>query len=345
MVTCSGFISPVHQGQQNCDFPTVTVVMAIRNEAEFIERSLFAVLHQDYPVNNLEIIIADGMSDDNTISLVQHMSLSQLHLHILANPQIIQAAGLNRAIEQARGDIIVRVDGHTVIRHDYVRCCVETLQATGALMVGGCLRPIGRSPMGRAIARAGLSPFAIPAAFRIAKQSGYVDTVYMGAWRRVTLQQVGLFDETLVANEDYELCYRLRKQGGKIYLSQSICSKYYGSETLYALARQHFRYGYWKSVTIRRYPASIRLRQIAAPMLCIYLFAAFLFWGHKPIDRLYVLSGIFVYVLLIAFFTIKYGWSNPTLMWRLLLVYPVIHLTWGAGFWWGIVHEYVGKLR
>ncbi len=199
--------------------------------------------------------------------------------------------------------------------------------------------------MGRAVAQAAMSNFAIPTAFRTAEHSGYVDTVYLGAWRRTTLERAGWFDERLVANEDYELNYRIRQQGGKIYLSQTISSEYCCAETLTDLARQHFRYGRWKSVTLRQHPASIRLRQLAAPLLCVYLPAAIWFCALQPSRYLYALVGIFVYALLIAAFSLRKGGGNRSLTWRLPFVYVVIHLAWGSGFWWGMLHQHIPDSR
>ncbi len=154
-----------------------------------------------------------------------------------------------------------------------------------------------------------------------------------------------MFDERLVANEDYELNYRIRQQGGKIYLSQTICSEYYCPETLAELAHQHFRYGRWKSVTLRQHPASIRLRQLAAPLLCIYLLAAIWLYALHLAQHEYIFVGIFAYMLLIAAFSLKNGNRNRSLMWRLPLVYAVIHLAWGAGFWWGMFRQHIPDSR
>ncbi len=318
--------------------------MPIRNEAHFIERSLGAVLQQDYPADKLEIVIADGMSDDQTIRLIQRMPAAS-RLRIVPNTSKIQAAGLNRAIEAATGDIIVRVDGHTIIARDYVRRCVETLQTTKAQVVGGRLCPHGITPMGRAIAQAGSSRLAIPTAFRISQASGYVDTVYMGAWRRSTLEAIGMFDERLVANEDYELNYRIRQRGGKIYLSQLIASEYYCATTLGDLARRHFRYGYWKSVTLRLHPASTRWRQLAAPLFCLYLLAIATLFAFHLTQYWYMSVGILAYLILLATAALSNGGGDRWLAWRLPLVYFVLHLTWGAGFWWGLLHQRIPDSR
>lgn len=318
------------------NYPTVTVVMPVRNEARLIERSLGAVLNQDYPAAKLEIIVADGMSTDETVERIRQLASAQ-RIRIVSNKAIIQSAGLNHAIKLATGEIIVRVDGHTIIASDYIRRCVEVICSTKAQAVGGRLYPAGYSAMGKAIARAGSTAFAIPSAFRVTGQSGYVDTVYMGAWRRSTLMQAGLFNEQLIANEDYELNYRLRAQGGKIYLSQTISSTYYGSETLTELARQYLRYGYWKSIMLRLHPKSLRLRHLAAPALWIYLLVGLgliLFEPHRPA---YMLIGVLLYVLMTAVCWIIVGWEDRSLLWRMPLVYPVMHLSWGAGFWWGIL--------
>ncbi|MDL1901223.1 glycosyltransferase family 2 protein [Anaerolineae bacterium CFX9] len=243
----------------------VSIILPIRNEAAFIAECLGAVLAQDYPPDKLEILIADGMSDDNTLDIIRSLPGAE-RVTIIPNPDRIQAAGLNRAIEQATGDIIVRVDGHAVIAPDYVRMCVKTLRITGADNVGGAMNPVGITPMGKAIAAAGKSSFAVPTAFHVSQTPQYTDTVYLGAWPRTVFERVGRYRLDVGVNEDYELNFRIRASGGKIFYTPEIRSLYYGRQTLSALWKQYFRYGTSKVKTLRKHPASLRPRQLVAPV-------------------------------------------------------------------------------
>jgi glycosyltransferase involved in cell wall biosynthesis len=315
----------------------ISILMPIRNEAPFIERSLGAVLQQTYPAERIEVLIADGMSDDDTVDIIRRMPGGE-RVTIVPNPGRIQAAGLNRLIPLAKGDILIRVDGHAIIEPDYVAACVETLRATGASSVGGAMDPVGTTPIGRAIAAAGKSPFAVPTAFHVSQQPQVTDTVYMGAWPRAVFEQVGGYNERVGVNEDYELNHRIRKAGGTIYFSPAIRSKYYGRQTLRALARQYYRYGRSKVRTLRLHPESLKPRQLAAPLLIAALVVGLLLVILIPALTLLWLLPIGAYIaanlLASALTARRFGWDRLPL---LPVVFATIHLAWGAGFWVGIV--------
>jgi len=313
--------------------PLVTVIMPIRNEENFITQSLGAVLEQNYPQEKLEILIADGMSDDATIEVIRSMPITD-RVRIISNPQRIQAAGLNQAILQAKGDIIIRVDGHAVIASDYVQKCVDALHSIDAQNVGGPMNPVGITPMGKAIAAAGKSPFAVPTAFHISQKAQFTDTVYLGAWKREIFDQVGLYNEKVNINEDYELNYRIRKSGGKIYFTPTIQSQYYGRQTLRALARQYFIYGQTKIKVLWLFPASVKPRQLVAPLFVLGLTAgAIISKTHSNLRKIWVLS-ILLYTLTNLFFSVKTAFQTQLkYFWRLPVIFLTIHLSWGIGFW------------
>lgn len=317
--------------------PSVTVIMPIRNEAAFIAQSLGAILNQDYPPDKIEVLIADGMSDDSTLDVIRSLSGAE-RVRIIPNPRRIQAAGLNLAIPEAKGEIIIRVDGHTIIAPDYVRQCVLALETSGASNVGGPMNPVGITPMGKAIAAAGKSPFAVPTAFHVSQQAQDTDTVYLGAWRREVFDGVGLFNEAVNINEDYELNYRIRKAGGRIYFTPAVQSQYFGRQTLSALAKQYFRYGSVKTKTLRQHPASLKPRHLVAPGFVLWLVAGgilnLFFTGTEV--RLIWLAGILLYVLVNIAFSLKTAAQTDwKLFLRLPIVFFTIHVAWGLGFWIG----------
>ena len=317
--------------------------MPIRNEEAFIARSLGAVLAQDYPPERLDVLIADGMSDDRTAEVIRGLPGSE-RVRIVPNPERIQAAGLNLVMRQATGEYVVRVDGHTVIAPDYVRRCVEALQATGAANVGGPMDPVGLTPMGRAIAAAGKSPFAVPSAFHFSQKAQFTDTVYMGAWPKQVLESVGYFDAGYAINEDYELNYRVRQVGGKIWLSPDIHSTYYGRQTLGALARQYYRYGKGKVSTLRKHPGSLKWRHLIAPLFVAGLIIGALCSLVFVWARVLWLAGIVAYVAaaLAASARIAAGHESGS-FWRLPLVFATMHLSWGAGFWVGLAESILNQ--
>ncbi|GAB4574265.1 MAG: hypothetical protein Kow0077_19890 [Anaerolineae bacterium] len=318
--------------------PMVSVVIPIRNEEQFIARCLEAVLGQDYPADRMEIIVADGMSTDRTREVIASLPDAE-RITVIDNPGIVQATGLNLAIERARGDVIVRVDGHTIIAPDYVRQCVSALAETGADNVGGPMDPVGLTPMGRAIAAAGKSPFAVPTAFHVSQRPQYTDTVYLGAWPRRVFETVGMFNPAVNINEDYELNYRIRQSGGRIYFTPRIHSRYFGRQTLRALARQYFRYGKQKVRTLRLHPGSVRPRQLVAPLFVAGLVTGPLLGLVFPLAWSLWAAAVLLYAALALFFSWRAAQraGEPALFWRLPLVFLTIHLAWGSGFWAGLL--------
>jgi len=208
-------------------FPFVSILIPIYNESTHIERCLRAVLAQDYPQDQIEILIADGMSTDNTHEIIRKYQKTHPNVQMLDNPGKIVPTGMNIALQQALGDFIIRVDGHTVIASDYVSNCVETLQRTNADNVGGCMTATGTTLFGEAVAIATSTPFGIGGGrFHYSNKEEWIDSVYMGAWKRSVFKKIGLFDEELVRDQDDEFNYRLRAVGGKILLSPKIKSIY-----------------------------------------------------------------------------------------------------------------------
>jgi len=321
------------------NYPFVTVIMPVYNEEAFIARSLGAVLAQDYPPERFEILVVDGMSQDATRQVVQSLPEAQ-RVRIIDNPQRLQAAAMNIALPYAKGEVIVRVDGHTIIAPDYLRACVRALQNTGAWNVGGGMHPVGETPMGKAIAAAGRSAFAVPTAFHVSQQPAYTDTVYMGAWWRWALERVGGFDPNFAINEDYELNYRIRAAGGKIYFSPEIRSDYHCRQTLAALWRQYYRYGIGRVQTLRKHPRSLRARQLAAPLFVAGVFGGALIAPFNASLRALWLLGLALYGVVNLFFSWRtarrHGMDH---LLRLPLVFLTIHTAWGLGFWRGVLRR------
>lgn len=320
--------------------PRVTVVMPVYNEAAFIERTLGAVLSQEYPADRIEALVVDGGSTDATRALVTAIAAADSRVRLLDNPRRIQASAMNIALDHAGGEIVVRVDGHTVIAPDYVRRCVDHLAATGAQNVGGPLRFEGTTPLGRSIAAAYRSPFSVPSRFTVSDRAEFVDTVYMGAWPREVFAQIGRFDEALAVNEDYELNYRIRRAGGRIYLTPDIRSQYFGRQTLGALWRQFARYGAWKCRVLAQHPRSVRLRHLVAPAFVAVLAGGALLGAVNRFARRLWGAVIGLYLLASGLASLRQaardGWA---LLPRLPLVFATIHLAWGSGFWLGALRR------
>jgi glycosyltransferase involved in cell wall biosynthesis len=315
--------------------------MPVRNEASFIARSLNSVLSQDYPSHLLEVIVADGMSDDLTRDEIRSIQARHPNLRLIDNPAKIVPTGMNLAIEQARGDIIVRVDGHTIVAPDYVGECVAALGRSGADNVGGRMRAIGVGAFGEAVALATSSPFGVGGArFHYSDAEEWVDTVYLGAWPRRVFERIGSFDEEQIRNQDDEFNYRLLSQGGKILLSPRIKSRYYSRSTMSSLWRQYFQYGYWKVRVMQKHPAQMRPRQFAPPIFVAVLVCSLILipfssvgaWGFGFTLGSYLAANLGVS----GFIAARGYWRRLPL---LTLSFAVLHLAYGAGFLAGLIRH------
>ena len=319
--------------------PFVSVLMPVRNEATFIERSLGAVLAQDYPLDRMEVIIADGLSDDGTRNVIEALRLQNPNVSLIDNPGKIVATGLNAALRLARGEIIIRVDGHCEVASDYVRRCVSYLVDDQVDCVGGPLETVGETYPARAIAAAMSSTFGVGgSAFRVgAAEARFADTVPFPGYRRETIQRAGDFDEELVRNQDDEYNYRVRKLGGRILLAPDICSRYYSRAGLSKLWKQYFQYGYWKVRVMQKHPRQMQPRQFVPALLVFALVLLLITAPFLLVNKLVLAAMLLAYVVLS--FAASVSAASKT-GWRLLPLLPIaftiIHFAYGSGFLLGL---------
>ncbi len=334
--------------------PSITIVVPCRNEAVAIRAFLDSLLAQDLDGIEWEVIVADGMSDDGTRAILDEYCQEQPRVRVIDNPGRIVSTGLNAAIAAARGEVILRMDAHTVYEGDYVRQCVGTLRKTGADNVGGPWIARGEAYIARAIAAAFQSRFSAGAATsHDASYEGLVNTVYLGCWRKQTLSKLGPFDETLVRNQDDELNLRLIRAGGIVWQSPRIRSWYKPRNSLSALFRQYFQYGFWKVAVIRKHrlPASWRHLVPGTFVLVnvLLLLTAFLSWtlGARSVAKdagwAWASQAVAYGVLLLAASIAtaeKRGWG---LLPILPFVFVVYHVSYGVGFLAGMAHFLLGR--
>lgn len=320
--------------------PLVTVVMPVRNERAYLDRSLGSVLAQDYPPERLEILVADGRSTDGTREELDRVAAKEPRVRIVDNPAGIVAPGLNGALREAKGEIVVRVDGHCEIASDYVRRCVAHLVAGEAEGVGGPLETIGETFTARVVARAMSSRFGVGgSAFRTRRETTeLVDTVAFPGYTRAILDRAGPFDEELVRNQDDEYNYRLREMGARVLLAADVKSRYWSRGTLRKLARQYFEYGFWKVRVLQKHPAQMKARQFAPPLFVGSLLLGSLASPFVSAARVLAggIAGLYVASNLAASVASRgeLGWRAVPL---LSASYGAMHLSYGAGFLAGLV--------
>jgi glycosyltransferase involved in cell wall biosynthesis len=314
--------------------------MPVRNEGLFMARSLRAAMDQDYPPARMEILVIDGMSTDDTRRTISAFGVDDERIKLLDNPGKIVSTGLNLALQLAKGEVIVRVDGHCEIAPDYVSRCVWHLHSSQAEGVGGPIETIGETKCASAIALAMSSTFGVGgAAFRTVKdRTILVDTVAFPAYTREAIQRGGPYDEQLVRNQDDEYNYRLRKLGGRILLASDIRSRYYSRGTMRSLWRQYFQYGYWKVRVLQKHPKQMRLRQFV-PMvfvaaILVTLFAAILStagaWIFASLIISYVAANLLASIL-------RAREGNWPLVPILPLAFAMLHFGYGCGFLVGLI--------
>jgi glycosyltransferase involved in cell wall biosynthesis len=302
------------------DKPTVTIAIPVFNEAEAIEACLDAVAAQTYE-RIVEVLVVDGGSTDATRSFVSGTP----GVRLLDNPRRIQAAALNIALAEAKGEVFVRVDGHCLIAPDYVERCVEALELTGAAMVGGAMTPAAERPLQRGVAAAMSSRLgAGPARFHTGGPSSRVDTVYLGAYPTMLAREVGGYAEDVGVNEDAEFAIRMRERGA-VWFDETIRSTYVPRSSVRGVARQFYRYGRSRAATIRKHPASIAGRQLAAPLLVLGLLS----------PRRRVVAG--AYAAAVVAGCARAVRKDLAAGAAMAAVIPTMHLSWGVGFLRGLV--------
>jgi glycosyltransferase involved in cell wall biosynthesis len=250
--------------------------MPVRNEARFIAANLAQLLAQDYPADRLEIIVADGMSTDGTREIVLNSTSTHPSIRLIDNLDKIVPTGLNAAIRAARGDIIIRVDGHVHVAPDFVRASVQLLQdhpeAWGG---GGPIVHAGLTPFGAAVAAAMSHPMGMGSApHRRPDYEGFGEGAPFPAFHRWVFERVGYFDASLVRNQDDEFNYRVALAGGKIYVTPRVRSTYFVRDTIPTLARQFFQYSFWRIPVIKKHRRPTTLRQVIPTLFFLLMLAA-----------------------------------------------------------------------
>lgn len=324
--------------------PYISIVIPVYNEEAHIEHCLESVMSQSLPAGSFELIIVDGMSSDNTRQIVsQFASQSSVSITLLENPRRTQAVGFNLGAAAAEGEYLVRMDAHSDYPPQYVARCVELLIEKGVQNAGCACVTVGRTKTGKAIAKLLTSSFAVGgSSFRVGAESGYVDTVPFGTFRRDYFLSIGGFDERLVRSEDNELNSRIRRLGGKIYMTSDLHATYYCRETIPSLAKMAFNNGKWNVLAAHLLPGSISLKYFVpfAFLLSLIIMPALCFLS--PVFCWLFALELLLYFGLAFLSAIKKSNSIVELP-LLLLLFPIFHLCYGAGSLVGLLSIVFGK--
>jgi glycosyltransferase involved in cell wall biosynthesis len=322
----------------------VSIIIPCYNERRTIVPLLDALTGQTFPAEAMEVVIADGGSNDGTPAAILEWQAAHRELQVVLVEEHTHTipAALNSAIKASHGQTIVRLDAHSKPQADYVARSVAALEAGLGQNVGGVwdIQPGSPNWIGRSIAAAAGHPIGVgDARYRFTDQAGVVDTVPFGAFQRTLIDQIGFYDETLLANEDYEFNARVRESGGKVWLDPQIRCTYFARHNLRALARQYWRYGYWKRQMLRRYPQTLRWRQALPPLFVLGLIVLVLASPFLGLAR-WALGGVltlYAFVLLLAGIQSAVKNKDAAQVLGVPLAIATMHFCWGAGFLWSLL--------
>jgi glycosyltransferase involved in cell wall biosynthesis len=311
--------------------------MPVLNEARYLASAVDRILKQSVD-QEIEVILALGPSSDSTTQIAQQIATKDNRVKLVDNPSGKTPSGLNKAIAASQFEVIVRVDGHSYLPDNYINNAVRILNQTNADVVGGVMAANGETNFEVAVAAAMRSAFGVgPARFHTGGKAGEVNTVYLGVFRKSALARVGGYDETFLRAQDWEMNYRIRKTGGKIWFDPELEVGYRPRSSIKKLARQYFDYGRWRREVARTYPDTKSLRYLAPPFTVTALIASFLSLFISTLLG-FSWSGLFwipilSYLLLVLIGSmIIFNKRKPiSLFWQPIVVL-VMHLCWGIGF-------------
>jgi glycosyltransferase involved in cell wall biosynthesis len=312
----------------NSTFPPVSVILPILNEERDLSNCISAILQQDYP-SDIEVILALGPSKDKTTQIAEKLSALDSRIKLVSNPTGQTAVGLNLAIKMSSNEIICRIDGHSEISKDYVKTAVEILQKKNAVNVGGLMHADSDSGLQRVVAQAMRSKLGVgPSKFHTGGSAGESDTVYLGTYKKSAVLAAGGFDERYIRAQDWELNYRLRKNGGLIWFDPRLQVTYRPRSTFNKLAKQYFQYGRWRRVISRQHRNTVNFRYLAPPFAVVANTLSIFF--TITINPLFI-APFLVYVSTLILGSLFIG---RKIIDKLLMpfVLVIMHFSWGIGF-------------
>ncbi len=317
--------------------------MPARNEERAIGAALDSVLDQTY--GHLQFVVIDGGSTDRTRAIIEERQKLDPRVEILTNPAPSIPVSLNLGLAAARGRWLVRVDAHSTVPSTYVADLVARLQEGTWVGVGGIKPGVGVTPAGRAIAAAMSSRFGVGnSKYHYATTELEVDHLPFGAYPVDLLREMGGWDENLVANEDYELDYRIRDRGGRLLLDPRVVIAWQCRQSVPELYRQYVRYGRGKADVALLHPTSLSARHVVAPALVGWLALAVLRAPRHPAQAGLMIAP-YVAGVAVATRTTRRALDEDADWVHLPGAFTAMHIGWGYGFWDGLVRGLARRRR
>jgi cellulose synthase/poly-beta-1,6-N-acetylglucosamine synthase-like glycosyltransferase len=314
----------------------VTAMVVVRNEQDYIEQSLMSLINQDFPKENYEIIVVDGLSNDNTLKIINDIiknNNTKVKITLLKNEKRILAAGWNIGIKNAKGEYVVRIDAHAKANKDFIKQSLDTMKKMpkDVACVGGKITSVSLKGGDETVSKVLSSPFGIGnSKFRYSDKAQYVDTVAFGLYKRSIFDEVGLFDETLERNQDNNMHNRIRKAGYKFYFNPRIKSEYYVRNSLKKMLRQGFLNGKWNVIVFRQDKKSLSIRHIV-PLF--FVLSIIVLTGLSFVSKYFLfvlLLELLLYIVLAILFALKKT-KNIIEVFKMLVYYFLLHVSYGIG--------------
>lgn len=307
----------------------VSVIVPVYNEQKYIGQCLKSLERQTFPIDKLEILMIDGGSKDDTVKIIESFK-DKLPVRILENKNRIVTYALNIGIENATGKYVVRMDAHAEYENTYIEKCIHYLETTDADNVGGIAITKGVGVIGEANAEILSSTFGVGnSQFRVGCESGYVDTVPFGAFRKEIFDKIGKFNVDLPRSEDNDFNSRIRASGGKVFLASDIKFTYFCRNTATGLVDQAIKNGNALFLTLKHNPSAMSIRHyipflFVMSLLCLPILSAFVKWfGYI------LIAELALYTALNVVFSIK---SNRfiKIIYKIIM-FPLLHISYGIG--------------
>ena len=324
----------------------VSLILPVVNEAKFIDCAINSILNQKFKNKiSFEILIADGGSTDGTLPIIHNIISNNSNICLIDNPKKIVSTGFNLALNNARGKIIIRIDGHCEIPTNYIEKCYNLLNSSKADIVGGVIETISTGLIGKAISIAQSSPFGVGGVkFRRIDldQGSYVDTLAVGAHRREIFECSGGFDEEMICNQDDEFNHRAMQAGKKIWMDPTIRTKYYARSKLIKLFKQYFNYGLYKVRGIQKRGEVVSIRHLIPSTFIVALLITLIIgfflqlpWVAFSVGSLYLIFNLSASIIVSPSFRLIH---------LIFLAYWTLHWGYGLGFICGLI-RFVNKWK
>lgn len=335
--------------RSSSESPLVSIIVPCRNERRYMADCLDSILANDYPASRVEIIVADGMSDDGTREILQEYSKRFDRIRFLDNPSRTAPAALNVGIGSSKGEIVIRMDAHCHYPRNYISALVGWLERSGADNVGGVWKTLPGSDTSTARAIAFVLAHRLGvgnAHFRIGiDKPKWVDTVPFGCYRRAVFDRIGLFDEELIRNQDDEFNQRLLKSGGRILLVPDVTIDYFARDSVSKVARMYYQYGYFKPLAARKIGRVGTVRQAVPGAFTLILILSLVLSPWSAWMRIALLACVVGYSLVLLTGSVSALRSNgPRVALLTLATFPVVHFSYAWGSIRGVLDFLVRKV-